>query len=351
MTRNEQDAPRILVTGGGGFLGSEIVRQVNAAGIQVRAADRRNTLSIPGIDHCRADILDPGSLSPALNGIDCVIHAAGLAHIFRPSAQANVALWKVNVEGTENVIRTAADACVRDFVLVSSVAVYGLHTPDAVTEESECHPVGAYAQSKYEAEQRARRVAEQTGMRLTILRMATIYGEGDPGNILRLICTIDRGRFIWVGDGANRKSFIYRGDAARACVAAWQQKDHPGIQVYNVTAPPCAMREVVEIIASALGRRLPGWCIPPGLVGVLVRLGEVAGTRGRLGALSNLAQKWLADDVYDATRIQNDLGFSTLTSLEEGLHREVEWYRSKDKSDVDRRLFARRLTSIPRMLR
>ena len=56
-------------------------------------------------------------------------------------------------------------------------------------------------------------------MALTILRLATLYGEGDPGNVGRLMRTLDRGRFLWIGDGSNRESLLYRGDAARACMA------------------------------------------------------------------------------------------------------------------------------------
>ena len=56
-------------------------------------------------------------------------------------------------------------------------------------------------------------------MALTILRLATLYGEGDPGNVGRLMRKLDRGRFLWIGDGSNRKSLLYKGDAARACMA------------------------------------------------------------------------------------------------------------------------------------
>ena len=64
---------------------------------------------------------------------------------------------------------------------------------------------------------RVQEIAARTGMALTILRLATLYGEGDPRNIKRLIRTLDQGRFIWIGDGRNQKSLLYVRDAARAC--------------------------------------------------------------------------------------------------------------------------------------
>jgi len=81
------------------------------------------------------------------------------------------------------------------------------------------NPVGPYALSKYNAKLRAIEIARDSGMALTILRLATLYGEGDPGNVGRLLRTLDRGRFLWIGDGSNRKSLLHKGDAARACMA------------------------------------------------------------------------------------------------------------------------------------
>ena len=90
-------------------------------------------------------------------------------------------------------------------------------------------------------------------MALTILRLATLYGEGDPGNVGRLMRTLDRGRFLWIGDGSNRESLWYRGDAARACMAV-AERPASGINIYNISAPACTMREIVDGIADALGK-------------------------------------------------------------------------------------------------
>ncbi|MEK7776125.1 MAG: NAD-dependent epimerase/dehydratase family protein, partial [Planctomycetota bacterium] len=112
-------------------------------------------------------------------------------------------------------------------------------------ENTPCNPVGPYALSKYNAELRAIEIAREAGMALTILRLATLYGEGDPGNVGRLMRTLDRGRFLWIGDGSNRKSLLYKGDAARACMAV-AERSASGINIYNVSAPACTMREIVD---------------------------------------------------------------------------------------------------------
>ena len=321
------DTSCLLVTGANGFLGSEIVRQAMAAGLFVRATDRDQVSRCAEVEYYCGDILDPDSLKLAVLGVSGVVHTAGLAHVFGRKQVATAPFTPVNEHGTANVARVAAEAGVQHFVLVSSVSVYGGSGSELCDEASPCRPASAYAESKWRAELRATEVARATGMGLTILRMATIYGEGDPGNVGRLMRSIDRGRFIWIGTGSNRKSLIHREDAARACLVA-VTKSGPGISTYNVSAPYHAMREVVEGFAAALSRRLPRWHIPAALVLGLSRVVSIVGRgRGRLGTLHTTVEKWLADDMYDADKFWQAFDFSTQVKLAEGLAREVAWYR------------------------
>src|SRR5690606_24466233 len=113
---------------------------------------------------------------------------------------------------------------------------------------------------KWEAEQRLIEVCRGSQMQAVILRLATLYGEGDRGNVARLMSAIDRGRFVWVGRGLNRKSLVHVDDAARACVLAATQSPSSSFDkttVFNVAAPPVAMRQVVESLATTLHRPIP----------------------------------------------------------------------------------------------
>lgn len=222
-------------------------------------------------------------------------------------------------------------AGVRHLLLVSSVSVYGHRSVMPCSESSSCYPEGAYAESKWHAERRAIETTRGTATSLTILRMVTMFGEGDPGNIARLMRVIDRGHFVWIGDGSNRKSLIHREDAARACLCAVRAAE-TGVNIYNVSSPPWTVRELVEGLASALGRRLCPLHIPASLaLGLTGMAAWLSNGYGSFGTARAAVQKWLADDVYDGSKFNQAFGFRPQVSLAEGLRREVAWYRQQSE--------------------
>ena len=273
-----------------------------------------------------ADILDPPSLSKAFEDVDCVCHVAGLAHIFKKAEASGATFHTVNVVGMENVAHAAIRAGVQHFVFISSVSVYG-GISQGKSENSECFLEGPYAESKLEAELRLIKLCQKKGMNLTILRLATLYGEEDPGNVARLIRSIDRGRFVWVGKGENLKSLLFREDAARACIEVIN-KHQPGINIFNVSGPACTMKDIVETIATALGKRVPSLHIPSSFALSFAKiLKRFSLNHGKFSTVYDTLQKWLADDYYNTDKFCNALNFKTNVSLEEGIKREVSWYK------------------------
>jgi len=210
--------------------------------------------------------------------------------------------------------------------LISSTSVYGLHE-GIVDETSPCRPVGAYGMSKLEAEKRVQQIALEHGMGLTILRPVTMYGEGDPGNVLRLIRAVDRRRFLWIGNGVNRKSLLHRNDVAEACILAASGEPR-GIEIYNVAGPSHEMREIMSTIARELHRTIPPVHLPiKPLLAALQILTHLSPTAagGRNGLMDSL-RKWSQDDVYDGTKMQQQLGWQPRVRLGDGLRSEVSWY-------------------------
>ena len=320
-------AGRVLVTGATGFLGSAVVDRAVAGGFAVTATSRSEDMKFTGANFIPADILDVSSLAKTFPGVDCVCHVAGLAHIFGGAEVLRAPFHAVNVQGTENVARVAVRNGVKNFVFVSSVSVYG-GIASGLDENEACHPEGSYAESKWKAEQRLMELCQESGVNLSILRLATLYGEKDPGNVARLIRAIDRGRFIWVGRGANLKSLLHRQDAAEACIAVINNP-LPGINIYNVSAPACRMKDIVAAIAFALGKDVPSWSVPAALALKAAKTMEYLSlNHNSLIALNPTLQKWLANDYYSTDKFCKIFNYQAKVSLAEGIEREVAWYRS-----------------------
>ncbi|HEV7425817.1 MAG TPA: NAD-dependent epimerase/dehydratase family protein [Thermoanaerobaculia bacterium] len=296
----------ILLTGADGFVGSATRQVARQAGLTIRSATHTQKHGDVAVD-----ILRPETLDRAMQGVSTVIHAAGAAHVFRATRDSEDWLRRTNVDGTREVVAAARRAGVGHVVIVSSV--------------SASNPSDVYGQSKLDGERAA--VAEAgPGMTLTILRLATLYGEGDRGNVLRLVRTLDNGRFVWIGDGSNEKSLIYRLDAAEAIVAAAQVRREG---TFTVSAPPVRMREVVTAIAAALGRRVPRLKVNRAVASAAAHLFSVLTMHSnRAAAIERTIAKWCSDDVHDGSNFSSVFGVTPSVPLADGIAREVAWYRS-----------------------
>jgi len=316
----------LLVTGASGFFGSEIINAARTSGWHVRAFDRRLREFHAGVDTIIGNIDDREALDQACHGASAVIHAAGLAHVFGRAAKNASLFNEVNEMGTAHLMDAAVKAGVPKIVLVSSVSVYGKYTGASCDESQPCHPQGPYAISKWRGELRAIEKLQGRSGSLTILRFATIYGEGDRGNVAKLIDSLDRGCFIWPGYGLNQKSLIYKQDAARACVRALDSS-RSDIGIYNVSAPSVTMREIVSAICDALNRPVPRITIPAPALALGAAMCRWIGDPGQLG---QRVQKFLHDDIYDGSKFETTFQYKSAISLYEGMRREIDCMRAID---------------------
>lgn len=322
----------IALTGASGFLGRAIVETAIAHGLNVRAVTR-NAAAHSGKPHENVTIhaYDPQTgegLAEAFASTDTVIHAAGIAHR-RRGAVSDASYLTDNGQACATIVSAAAAAGVRHVLFVSSISVYG-DTHDTIFDESApCHPQGPYAASKYLGEQ----VAIETGMRcnvpVTVLRLATVFGREDPGNLVRLVRAVDRQRFVWIGDGCNRKTLIHRNDAAEAFVRAAQAG--PQAQtVYNVGAAIYTLSDIVTTIADALDRHVPSLRVPARWARGATYLLRPMGARGL--QLAATIERWLGDDAHTSERFATTYGFTPSVSLVAGIADECEWYRDVQRS-------------------
>ena len=313
----------MLVLGASGFVGAAAAEAASRAGWVVRGAGGRRPARCA--DPVSVDLADTTSLRSACRGAAVVVHAAGLAHV-AGAAGRDADFEAVNVRGTAAVVQAAAAEGVRRLVLVSSVSVYGdrVCPPGGFDETAPCRPTSPYGRSKLAAEGIARDAVAGTGLELVVLRLATVYGPGDPGNVARLMRLIDRGRFLWVGTGENLKTLVHVDDVGRALVTAAAIGAPTG--TYNLSAPPVSMASVVAELASALGHPVPGVRLPGGPCLAAAQLLRIFGSRGVSAAAS--LRKWMADDLFNGGRFEQDFGWRPVVSLAEGIRGEVAWFRA-----------------------
>lgn len=328
---------RILVTGANGFVGNEIskyldqndydlVRLVgNSNNTEVISANKSTKFRKFNVDITNRD--DVLSLEE-IGEVDVVIHSAGLAHQFGETEKEK--FWSVNVEGTRNIVTLAKKLNSKHFVLISSVSVYGKdshkNSGNLIAENEICNPTDNYSKSKYEAELICREMLDdEPSNKLTILRLATVIGIGDKGNVLRLIKTIDNKRFLWVGKGDNKKSLICIEDIAKA-VEKIIEKQTTQQEIYNLTAEPIAMKEIVNIISNELKINVPSIKLPANLILDTLSLIFNITRFKKINSLNKSIKKWVSDDIFDGKKIQKNIDFKPETTIETGLRKEVRWY-------------------------
>lgn len=326
---------RVYLTGATGLIGSHVAEQLRQRGDAVVALVRpTGDPGFPesiGAETVTGDLLDePPELAGGMAGCDAVIHAA--AKVFergRPSE-----FRRLNLEGTEHVLRAARLAEVGRVVHVSSIAVYG-DSPGVRIVEDDWVPGGVdravgYASSKDAAEGVAWRHHEEGSIRLTTVRPAVVYGERDRA----VIPLLDRYTALPVvpilaGGGAT-VPIVYAGNVARGVIAALDRNASIG-RAYNLGEDvPVTTRELLEGFARAMGRRMRTVTVPAApfrlvapVVDLLTRtLPVVSGTR-----VERAVRLLSRDNPYDSGRARRELDWTELTDHEEALARAARWYR------------------------
>lgn len=222
---------RILVTGGTGFVGRELLlRLAQSAGTTVRATVRGRTDLLPGgVEPVFISELSPDiDWSEGLRGVDIVVHLAARVHAMRDKLPDPLAVFRrANVESTLALAKAAAASGVRRFVFLSSIKVNGERTVPGkpFTSHDVPNPRNAYAMSKLEAEQGLARIAAASPMEFVVIRPPLVYGPGVGANFRSMMLWVRRGVPLPLGLIHNQRSLVARanlGDLIARCL------DHPG---------------------------------------------------------------------------------------------------------------------------
>ena len=231
-----------LVTGGSGFLGRLITRELLARGECVRVADVwEDPERHPDTEFFHCDVRDRQAVRAAMHGVDVVHHNAALV----PLSKSGKAFWEVNVEGSRIAAEEAAQACVRSFIHMSSSAIYGAVKEQPITVSTPTSPVEAYGRSKLASERAVREICNRVGIQLIVIRPRTILGPGRLGIFQLLFKWISSNANVYViGSGNVPFQFVHARDLMDAYMLA-AARSQAGI--YNVgTDRYGTMRQALE---------------------------------------------------------------------------------------------------------
>ena len=207
-----QIVPKILVTGASGFVGKSLTAELFRQGYAIGAAVRSTKSQINYAEVVVVGEIDGNTdWTNALRSVDVVIHLAARVHVMKESFANPLAEFrKVNVDGTQQLAESAANASVKRFVYVSSVKVNGEQTGLSPFIELDIpNPQDPYGVSKLEAEQGLKRIAEETGMEVVIIRPPLVYGAGVKANFASMMRVVKRGIPLPFGAIYNKRSFVY----------------------------------------------------------------------------------------------------------------------------------------------
>jgi nucleoside-diphosphate-sugar epimerase len=219
-----------LVTGGSGFVGSNIARLLRERGEEVRVLDIwQDNSQRSDIEFVLADINDREAVEKAMRGVDYVHHNVALV----PLAKAGKRYWTVNVEGTRTALEAARGAKVKMFCHMSSSAIFGSPTRMPITNDTPREPVEIYGRAKLAAEELVMQAGRE-GMRVSSIRPRTIVGTGRLGIFEILFDWIKDGANIYIiGPGTYPFQFVHADDLCEVSIqSALQEK--PGL--FNVGA-------------------------------------------------------------------------------------------------------------------
>lgn len=259
----------VLLTGASGFVGSAILRRLQAAGYEVRvlvrpSSDRRNLAGLD-VEVCTGDLTDPASLLRAARGCRALFHTAADYRLWTRDPQV---LYRSNVDGTRFILEAALEAGVERVVYTSSVATLGVradHTPaDEATPASLDDMVGHYKRSKYLAEEEARRLIGETGLPVVIVNPSAPVGPRDvkPTPTGQMVLDAAAGRMpAYVDTGLN---IVHVDDVAHGHLLAFE-RGQPG-ERYILGGTNMSLREILVKIAGFVGRPPPRLRLPHNLV-------------------------------------------------------------------------------------
>jgi dihydroflavonol-4-reductase len=319
---------KVFVTGGTGFIGGEVVRQLRARGDDVvclvRNPEKGAKVAELGCDVAPGDLSDERAIRAGMEGCDAVIHAAAIYEVGIPASERE-AMREANVGGTERVLGAALELKIPKVVYVSTVGVFG-NTDGRIVDESYEHPAESftsyYEQTKWEAHQVAKRLIGE-GLPCVIMQPGGVYGPGDTSSIAVMLNEFLKGRMVAIPFPELGICLTHVEDIATGILLGLD-RGRAG-EAYVISGPATTVREAITVVAGVTGKKAPKRALPTGLMKALTPVGPLVGKV--MGQPPNLRELISSADgvTFWATyeKAQNELGYEP-RGLEPGLRAMLE---------------------------
>ena len=319
----------VLVTGGGGFLGSHLACRLLAMGHSVSVLGRRRYPNLPpSIIQHQADLCDPKGVSEACQGQDSVFHAGALPGIWGTKKD----FYQINVDGTRHVIDGCLQHGVQKLVFTSSPSVVYSQADMENVDETTPYPsryLSDYPKTKALAEQMVVAANGQQDLMTVSLRPHLIWGPGDPHLVPRIIERAKKGQLMRVGEGTNRVDIVYIDNAVEGHIRAWQALK-PGSPVagqcyFLSDGQPVVLWDWINQLLTSLGiapvTKSISYGMAKNLGWILEGVYRLFGLAGEPRMTRFLAGQLATSHYFDISRARRDFNYEVMVSPEEGMKR------------------------------
>ncbi|WP_256380602.1 MULTISPECIES: NAD-dependent epimerase/dehydratase family protein [Paenibacillus] len=306
----------MLVTGATGYIGQAVVKAISEKYRVLAVSRQEQPIKLNNnVEYIRiTGSFDEVEWEPILNNVDIIIHLAARVHVINETSREPLQEFRrVNVKGTEHLVRSAAIAGVKRFIFMSSIAVVAEQSTVPINEESMAKPETPYGISKWEAEKLVQQISDENAMEWVILRPPMVYGAKAPGNFMRLSNIIRKGTPNPLGAIYNKRSFIFIENLVDAIVLCTQHSKAAG-SIYHVSDDEAlSTTEFIRQIAKAMNVNLLLIPIPQSL---LIFMAGILGKK-------NLIRKLTESLIIDNSKIKSELGWKPPYTIYKALKNSV----------------------------
>ena len=322
------------MVGARSFIGQHLIRKLIDNGDHVTGLFRKRPDKaekwMKDVKVASGDITEKSSIAGICKEIEIVYHLAAKVHDFSNKGNTADEHSAVNVSGIKNVLDECINSGIKHFVYFSSVKAMAEERGNNLDETFSPSPETPYGKSKLEAEKAVEDYGGKYKFKTTSLRLPLVYGPGNKGNIYRMIEAIDRGRFVMIGRGDNRRSMVYVENVVDAAISV-VNNSRADSSVYIVTdGIDYSLKELYETISKGLGKRTRSFFIPMGLARGLAVIGGIAGSiiGKQVPFNSNILEKLTGTYTFSSLKIQREPGFKPRYNLYNTINDTINWYKT-----------------------